>query len=154
MDMDTETWTRRHGHRDMDMRHGKETRTCRHGIKILGNSDVIRRKSNGKRKQVIFLNPFTVCSLCKRKFVVCPFGDEETNRNYPFANGLNGLAYLCLLCNTSNSTGIPYKKIIGIPRKYNITPKKFRLQRNSTESLAQNYIPPGGKRKKTKQWRA
>jgi hypothetical protein len=27
-------------------------------------------------------------------FVVCPFADEETNGDYPFANGLNGLAHL------------------------------------------------------------
>ncbi len=33
------------------------------------------------------LNPFTVYSLCKRKFVVCPFVDEDTN-------GLNRLAHL------------------------------------------------------------
>jgi hypothetical protein len=47
-----------------------------------------------KRKtevQVIFLNPFTVCSLCIRKFVVCPFIDEETSRIYSFAIGLNVL---------------------------------------------------------------
>jgi hypothetical protein len=42
----------------------------------------------------IFLNPFTVGSWCKRKFVVCPFVDEETNGSYPFANGLNELAHL------------------------------------------------------------
>jgi hypothetical protein len=29
-----------------------------------------------------FLNPFTICSLCKRKFVVCPLFDEETNGSY------------------------------------------------------------------------
>ncbi len=31
--------------------------------------------SNGKRThtQAIFLNLFTVCSSCKRKFVICPF---------------------------------------------------------------------------------
>ncbi len=37
---------------------------------------------NGKRKtegQAIFLNPFTVCSSCKPKFVVCPFVYKETN---------------------------------------------------------------------------
>jgi hypothetical protein len=28
--------------------------------------------------QAIFLNPFTVRSSCKRKFIVCPFVDEET----------------------------------------------------------------------------
>ncbi len=47
--------------------------------------------------QTIFPNQFIVCSSCKRKFVVCPFVYEETNRNYSFANGLNrpnGLAHL------------------------------------------------------------
>jgi hypothetical protein len=44
----------------------------------------------------IFLNPFTVCSTCKRRFVVCSFVDEETNGSYPFRNGLNGLARLYL----------------------------------------------------------
>jgi hypothetical protein len=50
--------------------------------------------------QAIFLNPFTVCSSCERKFVVCPFV-VETNGSYPFPfanrlNGLNGLADLLL----------------------------------------------------------
>jgi hypothetical protein len=59
------------------------------------------KASNRKRKteaQAIFLNPFTFCSSCKQKFVICPFVNEETNRSYPFAHGLNrlnGLAYLC-----------------------------------------------------------
>ncbi len=50
--------------------------------------------------QAIFLNLFTVCSSCKRKFVVSTFVDEETNASYPFAkgiNGLHGLAHLCKL---------------------------------------------------------
>jgi hypothetical protein len=38
-----------------------------------------------------FLNSLTVCSSCKRKFVVCPFVDAKTNGSYPLANGLNGL---------------------------------------------------------------
>jgi hypothetical protein len=57
----------------------------------------IKRKTEA---QSIFPNPFTICSLCKRKFVVCPFIDEETKVSYPFANGLNGLyelAHLCML---------------------------------------------------------
>jgi hypothetical protein len=41
--------------------------------------------------QVIFLNPFTICPSCKRKFVVCSFVDEEKNGSYPFANGLTDL---------------------------------------------------------------
>jgi hypothetical protein len=52
-------------------------------------------KNKWKREaQVIFLNPFTVCSSCKQKFIVCPFVDEEPNGTCPFANGLNGLAHL------------------------------------------------------------
>ncbi len=47
--------------------------------------------------QATFLNPFTVCSSCKRKFVLCLFVYEETNGSYPFSNGLNGLAHLCIL---------------------------------------------------------
>ncbi len=41
-----------------------------------------------------FLNPSTVCLSSKRKFVVCPFVDEEPTGIYQFANGLyrlNGL---------------------------------------------------------------
>jgi hypothetical protein len=62
------------------------------------------KKSNGKRKteaHAIILKAFTVCSLCRRKFVVCPFVDEETSGSYSFANGLNkanGLNRM-LLCN-------------------------------------------------------
>jgi hypothetical protein len=55
------------------------------------------KKIKWKRKnQVIFLNPFTVCSSCKRKFVVCPLV-EETNGSCSFTNGLNRLAHLLLL---------------------------------------------------------
>jgi hypothetical protein len=52
--------------------------------------------------QAIFLNPFTVFSSCKRKFVVCLFDDKEKNESYLFAiglkglNGLNRLAHLCI----------------------------------------------------------
>jgi hypothetical protein len=45
--------------------------------------------------QAVFLNSFTVCSSYKRKFAVSSFVDKETNRSYPFANGPNGLSYLC-----------------------------------------------------------
>jgi hypothetical protein len=47
--------------------------------------------SNGKRKMEAQVNMFTLCSSFKWKFVVCPFVDEETNRIYLFANGINGL---------------------------------------------------------------
>jgi hypothetical protein len=73
---DVETWR----HTDMD------TWIWRHGD--------IKRKTEA---QAIFLNPSTSCSLCKQKFLVCPFVDEETHKSYPFANGLNrlnGLAHL------------------------------------------------------------
>jgi hypothetical protein len=53
--------------------------------------------SKGKwNPKAIFFNLFTVCSSCKRKFVICPFVDEEKNGSYPFATKLNGLAHLWL----------------------------------------------------------
>ncbi len=65
--MNIEIW--RHGHGDMQKSKRKQT----------------------TKTQMIFLNPFTVCSSHKPKFVVCPFVDEETNGRFPFANGLTGL---------------------------------------------------------------
>jgi hypothetical protein len=53
--------------------------------------------SSGKGKieaKAVFLNPFTVYSSCKLKFVVCLFIEKETNRSYLFVNGLNGLKRL------------------------------------------------------------
>ncbi len=49
--------------------------------------------SNWKQKvQAIFLNLFTVCSLCKRKFVICRLSIcSQRKQSYPFANRLNGL---------------------------------------------------------------
>jgi hypothetical protein len=49
---------------------------------------------NGNGAQAIFLNPFTVCSSCKREYVISQLADKETNESYPFANGLDGLAHL------------------------------------------------------------
>jgi hypothetical protein len=42
--------------------------------------------SNGSPGK-FFLNPFTMCSLCKRKFVICPFVDEVTSGSCLFTNG-------------------------------------------------------------------
>ncbi len=88
-----ETWTLRHrdmetlGHGDMEtLRHGdmetwdSDMETWRHGDLRQWHGDIKRKKE----AQAIFLNPFTGCSSCKRKFVVCPFFDEETNWSYPF----------------------------------------------------------------------
>jgi hypothetical protein len=61
---------------------------------IVYDPAVLQKKSNRKKKtedQAISHNPFSICSSFKRKFVVCQSGDKETNRCYPFANGLNGL---------------------------------------------------------------
>ncbi len=41
-----------------------------------------KRKTDAQEN--IFLNLFTICSSCKRKFVVCPFVDKETSGSYPF----------------------------------------------------------------------
>jgi hypothetical protein len=42
--------------------------------------------------QVIFLNTFTVCSPCKRKYVVRPLVHEETNGSHPMHPMLIGEA--------------------------------------------------------------
>jgi hypothetical protein len=81
-----ETW--RHRHVDMER--------WRHGY-----GDIKWKMENGSRGD--FLNPFTVCSSCKRKFVVCPFVDEETSGSYPFANGL-GYLWLSFSCDYFNPT--------------------------------------------------
>ncbi len=65
-----ETWAWRHG--DMGME------TWNYNIEEIGS---FTKRANRKWKteaQAIFLNPFTVCSLCKWKFVVCLFVDEKT----------------------------------------------------------------------------
>ncbi len=84
-----ETWR----HRDIETwRHG-DMETWRHGKKHgRGDMQTLRHQTEAK---AIFLDPFTACSSSKWKFVVCPFVVEDTNRSYPFANGLNGLAHLC-----------------------------------------------------------
>ncbi len=42
--------------------------------------------------QAIFLIPYSVCSLCKQKFAVCPVVCKETNgSSADRQNGLNGL---------------------------------------------------------------
>jgi hypothetical protein len=82
-----ETWTWRPEHGDMELKYWEILTFCeKYQLEI--------------EVQTILLNLFTVCSSCKRKFVVCPFVDEETNGSYLFAiglNGLNRLAHLWLL---------------------------------------------------------
>jgi hypothetical protein len=58
--------------------------TWRHGN---GDMETLNRKRK-MEAQATFLNPFTVCSLCKQKFLICPFVGEVTNGSYPFTNGL------------------------------------------------------------------
>jgi hypothetical protein len=77
-----ETW--RHGHGDMKTWRSGDMETWRRG-------DITRKKET----QAIFLNPFTVCSSWKRKFIVCPFVDEESNGRNLLTNGLNRLVHLC-----------------------------------------------------------
>jgi hypothetical protein len=66
------------------------------------HGDINMEASNENGAQVIFLNPFTVYSSCKRKFVICSFVDEETNGSYSFVNGLKGLNGLVLLTSLAN----------------------------------------------------
>ncbi len=81
-----ETWRHRHG--DMEIWRKGDMDTWRH-------TDM--ETSDGKKKteaKAIFLYQFTVCSSCKRKIVVYLFVKEETNKSFPFANGLNGHSHL------------------------------------------------------------
>jgi hypothetical protein len=63
-----ETWThgdmdtRRHGHGDTDM----ETRKYN-----IGKFLRLRKKKRVTEAHVIFLNPFTVCSSCKKRMRIC-----------------------------------------------------------------------------------
>jgi hypothetical protein len=67
--------TRRHG--DMETRRYGDTETRRHGeMEIWVHGD---------------METWTWKQSWKRKFVVFPFVDEETNGSYPLANRLNGL---------------------------------------------------------------
>jgi hypothetical protein len=51
------------------------------GMETWKQLDMDKEHGDIKRKteaQAIFFDPFTVCSLCKWKFVVCPLADEDT----------------------------------------------------------------------------
>jgi hypothetical protein len=69
-------------------------------IYIYGYGAVSKEKRKTEAR-AIFINPCTICSSCKWKFIVCPSVDKDTNGSYPFANGLNrlnGLSKLAHLC--------------------------------------------------------
>ncbi len=72
------------------------------------------------------VNLFTVCSLRKRKFVVCPFVYGETNGSYLLANGLKGLALLCFSAYIFYSTSTP-----GHCKKYHSEIFKIRKSTRS-----------------------
>ncbi len=79
----------------LHMRNSRNMDTWKHGEMETRDGDT--ETSKGKRKPAIFLNPFTDCSLCKQKFVVCLFVDGKKG-SYPFSNrsnGLNGLVHQC-----------------------------------------------------------
>jgi hypothetical protein len=87
-----------HGNIDKDMQ--TRTRACRHRhgdieLKYWGKAKVNGNRKTKTRRPGIFLDPFTICSSFKRKFVVSLFVDKEIIGSHPFANGLNGLTHLC-----------------------------------------------------------
>jgi hypothetical protein len=90
------------------------------------------KTSNEKWKtevQVIVLNPFTLCSLCKWKFVICPFVYIQTKGSYPFANrlsGLNGLNRLDGL-NRLVHLWIWYVTVAGHPVSFPRAPNRYRM---------------------------
>jgi hypothetical protein len=92
-DLVMETWAWRHGHRGM----GMETWTWRHGIKLfLGIQKFTKnQRGNGKwEAHASFFNRLLFVRHANGSLLFCPFIEEETNRSYPFAKGVNGLVYL------------------------------------------------------------
>ncbi len=73
---DTETWR----HEGPEARRHGDMKAWRHG-----DMETSNRTENG--------SPGDIPGSCKPKFVNCPFVDKETNRSYPFANGINRLGY-------------------------------------------------------------
>ncbi len=71
-----------------------------------------RKEKQKTEAQAIFLNPFSVCFLCKRKFVICLFADEETNKSFPFAKGLNGMKELPFYYDMIVSVGQSYSELV------------------------------------------
>jgi hypothetical protein len=84
---------------------------------------------------VIFLNPFTICSSCKWKFVVCLSVDKETNGNYPSSNRLNELKGLNELNGLTELDGL-YKlnRLNGLAHLW------LQLQLRSSSNLQYNGI--------------
>jgi hypothetical protein len=83
------------------MERHREVETWRHGdMATWRHADMERlRQGHGniKRKteaQVISLNLFTICSSCKRKSVVCPFVNEETNKTKRTSASMAQTAYV------------------------------------------------------------
>jgi hypothetical protein len=74
-----ETWTWRHEHGDMDNGHME--------LKYRGILSFTKKNQMEKEAPAIFLNLFTVCSLCKWKFVVYTFVEEKTKGSNPSAKG-------------------------------------------------------------------
>ncbi len=101
-DMDMDMYT----DMDKDTDTGKDTeneicRNCLHRISkflLFGQTDVGIDSNGsivfGSVSDNIFLHPFTICSSCKQKFVLCPFVYEETNGSYPFENIRNRRGHL------------------------------------------------------------
>jgi hypothetical protein len=58
---------RRHGEMETWRYEYMETLIWRHGIKIMGNSEVLQRIKGIPEAQAIFFNPFADCSSCKQK---------------------------------------------------------------------------------------
>jgi hypothetical protein len=100
MEMETwsQTWTQRHARRNKIKIWGISNTYVYSTYTVNIYAGVLHKKIKWKMEaQVIFLNPFTVGSSCKRN---CMLDDEETNGSNSFANrlnalnGLNGLAHL------------------------------------------------------------
>jgi hypothetical protein len=62
-----------------------------------GDMDIFLDITLKTEARAIFLNPFTISHCSKGSLSFVRFFNEETNRSYPFAYGLDGLNGLALL---------------------------------------------------------
>jgi hypothetical protein len=72
-----ETWKHGHGRGDISMEtycRDMEMETRRHRDMVHGHRDIKRKTED----QAMLRNMFTVCSLCKHKFVVSSFVNKQT----------------------------------------------------------------------------
>jgi hypothetical protein len=119
-----ETW--RHIHGDMETWRNRDMETWRHEDMETRSWRHVRqdmKKSGGKQKprELSLIHSPIAHRANGTTYVVFLFVDEETNRSCLFANGLNGLAHLCLKHSSTYifaNTFIPFNLLLIIIKDF------------------------------------